>query len=129
MKYFDEGWKQGKSYISYDLGGEDIKHHYENMLALPKSGQVFKAVLDAGLRFPDWQQMHAAYFKQGYLLVISLDNYNDPDLLKKDYKKLQKEVIEFYKSQQNGGNGGAQAIGFATLQQDEMGDEEYDDED
>lgn len=80
MEYLYEGWKQGKSYRRCDLGGENIKKHYDNMIALPKSGHVFEEVLDAG-QLPVWQQMHAAYFKQGYLLVISLDYYRDSDLL------------------------------------------------
>ena len=81
MQYLYEGWKQGELYRKFDLGGKDIKKHYKNMLALPRGGHVFQAVLDAGSNFPDWQQMHAAYFKHGYLLVISLDDYQVSDLL------------------------------------------------
>jgi signal transduction histidine kinase/ketosteroid isomerase-like protein len=95
MHYLYEGWKQGKTYLSYDLGEPAIQQHYANMLKLPRSSQVFQAVLDAGQKFPEWQQMHAAYFKQGYLLVISLDQYKYPELLVRFAKVFEQTYTRF----------------------------------
>lgn len=95
MRYLYEGWKQNDKYRSYDLGGEEIKQHYANMLALPRSGQVFQVVLDTGSTFPVWQQMHAAYFKQGYLLVISLDNYKESELLVRFARVFEQTYTRF----------------------------------
>jgi len=95
MRALYEGWKQGQSYIRLDLGGDAIKQHYTNMLALPRSGQVFQVVLDAGFEFPEWQQMHAACFKQGYLLVISLDHFADSDLLVRFARVFEQTYTRF----------------------------------
>jgi len=95
MEYLYEGWKQNDQYRSYDLGGKEIRQHYNNMLTLPKSGNVFQVVLNAGSKFPEWQQMHAAYFKQGYLLVISLDPYPYPELLVRFARVFEQTYTRF----------------------------------
>lgn len=95
MRELYEGWKQGKTYHRIDLGGKAVKEHYDNMLALPRSGQVFQAVTDAGSEFPAWQQMHAAYFKQGYLLVISLTHYTNSELLVRFARVFEQTYTRF----------------------------------
>jgi signal transduction histidine kinase len=80
-KQMYEGWKAGKDYMALEASGKELKSHYDYMLSLPEVKPFFQKILDEGLPLPEWQQWNAAYFKHGYLLIISLEPYPDPDIL------------------------------------------------
>lgn len=95
MALLYQDWRNGEALSRIDLGGKEVKTHYANMLTLPRSRQVFQVVLDSGHNFPDWQQMNAAYFKHGYLLVISLQNYEQSELLVRFAKVFDQTYTRF----------------------------------
>src|SRR6056297_653345 len=82
-KQMFEGWKAGKDYFAIEASGGDLKNHYDYMLSLPEVKPFFQKILDEGLSFPEWQQWNAAYYKHGYLLIITLEPYPAPDILKR----------------------------------------------
>jgi ketosteroid isomerase-like protein len=88
-------WKKGADYYVQEAGGEELKTHYEYLMSLPKSGHVFKAILDAGFPFPTWQQWHAAYFSHGYLLIITMEPFEDGDLLVRFAKVFEQTYTRF----------------------------------
>src|SRR6056297_303302 len=76
-----EGWKAGKDFLALEASGKKLKSHYDYMLSLHEVKSFFQKILDEGLSLPEWQQWNAAYFKHGYLLIITLEPYPDPDIL------------------------------------------------
>src|SRR6056297_644989 len=82
-KQMFEGWKAGKDYFAIEASGGDLKNHYDYMLSLPEVKPFFQKILEEGLSLPEWQQWNAAYFKHGYLLIITLEPYPAPDILKR----------------------------------------------
>jgi hypothetical protein len=52
-------------------------------------------MLDAGMAFPKWQRWHAAYFTHGYLLIITLEPFEEVDLFKRFAKVFQQTYARF----------------------------------
>ncbi|MDX1591981.1 MAG: hypothetical protein R3283_08460, partial [Balneolaceae bacterium] len=90
-----KGWKDGKEILSLEGSGKDLKKHYEYMMSLPEVEPFFQKILDEGLTFPDWQQWNAAYFTNGYLLIITLEPYPDPDILKRFARVFDQTYTRF----------------------------------
>jgi signal transduction histidine kinase len=90
-----DGWMQKAELLSLDAGGEALQAHYEYLLALPAVRPFFQHFLDQGLRFPEWQQWNAAYFNHGYLLIISLDPYPEPETLKRFARVFEQAYTRF----------------------------------
>ncbi len=90
-----EGWKSGLDFLSIEASGEDLQNHYDYMLSLPEVKPFFQKILDEGLSFPEWQQWNTAYFKHGYLLVITLEPYTDQDILVRFAKVFDQTYTRF----------------------------------
>jgi len=82
-KKMHQGWQSEKDFLAIEASGADLKKHYDYMMSLPEVRPFFQEILDKGLTFPEWQQWNAAYFRHGYLLVITLEPYPEPDILKR----------------------------------------------
>ncbi|PWN05775.1 ATP-binding protein [Rhodohalobacter mucosus] len=93
-KMFD-GWKKGLEFLSLEGDGNDLKKHYKYMMSLPEVEPFFQKILDEGLSFPEWQQWNAAYFSHGYLLIITLDPYPEPDILKRFARVFDQTYTRF----------------------------------
>jgi len=78
-----EGWKTGQDYFSEVVMGADLEAHYDFLFALPETRAIFQSVKDSGIKYPTWQENHAAYFSQGFLFVISLEPSPDKELFKR----------------------------------------------
>jgi signal transduction histidine kinase len=94
-KQMFEGWKTGKDFLAIEASDEDLKSHYDYLLSLPEVKPFFQKILDEGLSFPNWQQWNAAYFKQGYLLIIMLEPYPDSEILKRFAKVFEQTYTRF----------------------------------
>jgi len=94
IEMFD-GWKNKSELYAVSKGGKDLKAHYDYMLSLPEVKPFFQAILDTGLSFPEWQQWNAAYFSQGYLLIISLEPYPEPQTLVRFAKVFDQAYTRF----------------------------------
>ncbi|MDX1332440.1 MAG: nuclear transport factor 2 family protein, partial [Robiginitalea sp.] len=90
-----EGWKDGREYLAIEASGEALENHYEYMMSLEVVRPFFQEILDKGLTFPQWQQWNAAYFRQGYLLIISLEPYPEPEVLKRFARVFDQTYTRF----------------------------------
>ena len=88
-------WKNGEEFYAEEVGGEALKSHYKYLMALPKSGPNFQGLLDAGIAFPEWQRMHAAYFSHGYLLIITKEQYKEENIFIRFAKVFEQTYTRF----------------------------------
>ena len=94
-KQMSKGWKADKDFLAIEASGKELKNHYDYMMSLPEVRPFFQKILDEGLSFPEWQQWNAAYFKYGYLLIITLEPYPDPDILVRFAKVFEQTYTRF----------------------------------
>ncbi len=66
-----EGWQKGESFRSVTLEGKQLQEHYDWLMGVPIAKQIFEEMDASGLERPTWQKLHAAYFKTGYLVIIT----------------------------------------------------------
>jgi signal transduction histidine kinase len=88
-------WKNGEESYAEDVGGEALKSHYRYLISLPKSGSNFQGLLDAGITFPEWQRMYAAYFSHGYLLIITKEQYKEEAIFIRFAKVFEQTYTRF----------------------------------
>jgi signal transduction histidine kinase len=88
-------WKNGEESYAEDVGGEALKSHYKYLMSLPKSGSNFQGLLDAGITFPEWQRMYAAYFSHGYLLIITKEQYKEEAIFNRFAKVFEQTYTRF----------------------------------
>jgi hypothetical protein len=88
-------WKKNEEFYTEDVGGEALKSHYKYLMALPKSGPNFQGLLDAGITFPEWQRMYAAYFSHGYLLIITKEQYKEENIFIRFAKVFEQTYTRF----------------------------------
>jgi hypothetical protein len=66
-----KGWKNGEAYRTVTLENEMLREHYDWLMEIPIARQIFDEMEGSGIPRPNWQRLHAAYFKTGYLVVIT----------------------------------------------------------
>jgi len=72
LRYYDAG-QRGESLYIEEFAGEACAAHYDYLMSLPVTGEGLKQFKDNGGSFPARQIDHAAFFKYGYLLFITLE--------------------------------------------------------
>ncbi|MCR9081732.1 MAG: nuclear transport factor 2 family protein, partial [Cyclobacteriaceae bacterium] len=78
-----EGWKKGESYRTVTLEGPQLQEHYDWLLQIPIAVQIFEEMEGSGIPRPTWQRLHAAYFKTGYLVIITEVPCEEEDIFKR----------------------------------------------
>jgi len=91
-----EEWLNKSEIHSESRGGNDLKEHYDYMRSLTEVKPFFQVILDKGLSFPKWQQWNAAYFSQGYLMIITIEPYPEPQTLVRFAKVFQQAYTRFF---------------------------------
>jgi signal transduction histidine kinase/ketosteroid isomerase-like protein len=76
-------WKQGKVYHTEQIEGEELEVHYNWLMALPAAKTVFDDLIASGFELPTWQKLHCAYFKTGYLVMITQVPCEEEEIFKK----------------------------------------------
>ncbi|GMQ25461.1 hypothetical protein Aoki45_21430 [Algoriphagus sp. oki45] len=66
-----EGWVMGETYRTVTLENEQLQAHYDWLMDIPIAKQIFHDMEASGIPRPNWQRLHAAYFKTGYLVIIT----------------------------------------------------------
>ncbi len=66
-----EGWQKGDSYRTVTLENKELSDHYDWLMNIPISKKIFEEMEGSGIPRPAWQRLHAAYFKTGYLVIIT----------------------------------------------------------
>ncbi len=78
-----DGWKKGMSFRSVELEGKILNEHYEWLMKIPIAKQIFAEMEASGIPRPKWQKLHAAYFKTGYLVIITEVPCDEEDIFKR----------------------------------------------
>ncbi|WP_411768448.1 ATP-binding protein [Winogradskyella sp. A3E31] len=94
-KQMYQGWKKDLEIVSIEKGGKALKDHYKYMLTVTDVQPIFQGMLDNGMAFPKWQKWHAAYFKYGYLLVITTEPYKNEAIFKRFAKVFEQAYTRF----------------------------------
>ncbi len=94
-KQMYQGWKKNLELLSIVKDGKELKDHYKYMLTVPDIQPIFQGILDNGIAFPKWQKWHAAYFKYGYLLVITTEEYKNEAVFKRFAKVFEQAYTRF----------------------------------
>jgi len=66
-----DAWKNGETYHTEQLEGEGLQQHYDWLMNIPVSKNIFDDMKAAGNILPAWQKLHCAYFSYGYLVMIT----------------------------------------------------------
>lgn len=78
-----KGWESGKEFYAEERSGKELKAHFDYMLSVPTTQPIFEKWLELAGRFPDWQRWHAAYFKYGFVFVITIEPYAEEEIFKR----------------------------------------------
>ena len=90
-----KGWQDNLEILSIAKDGNELEKHYNYMLSVPDVQPIFQGMLDSGITFPIWQKWHAAYFKFGYLLVITTEPYQDEEIFIRFAKVFEQSYTRF----------------------------------
>ncbi|MDN3657275.1 ATP-binding protein [Ferruginibacter paludis] len=90
-----EGWKNKMDLCKNTLEGKALNDHYDYMLSVPSVKTFFENILASGLSFPTRQTWHAAYFKYGYVLTITLEAYTDEQVFIRFAKVFEQAYTRF----------------------------------
>lgn len=66
-----EGWEKGEAYRTVTLEDKRLQEHYDWLMKIPIAAKIFEEMEASGIPRPKWQRLHAAYFKTGYLVIIT----------------------------------------------------------
>ncbi len=66
-----DAWKKEETYHTEQLEGEALQEHYDWLMNIPVSKNIFDEMKAAGNPLPTWQKLHCAYFSYGYLVMIT----------------------------------------------------------
>ncbi|MEO8665366.1 MAG: hypothetical protein ABI462_07705, partial [Ignavibacteria bacterium] len=64
-------WKKGETYHTEQLEAEALQEHYDWLMSIHVSKNIFDEMKAAGNSLPGWQKLHCAYFSYGYLVMIT----------------------------------------------------------
>ncbi|HTQ63705.1 MAG TPA: ATP-binding protein [Puia sp.] len=78
-----KAWEEGKEFYAEEKSGEELKAHFDYMLTVPSARPVFENWLRMEGSFPIWQRWHAAYFKYGFVFVITAQPYPEEQIFKR----------------------------------------------
>jgi signal transduction histidine kinase len=78
-----EGWLVGETFRTVQLDGDMLQGHYDWLLEIPVAKNIFDDMEAAGMKRPDWQKLHAAYFSKGYLVLITREPCGEEEIFKR----------------------------------------------
>ncbi|MCW3108211.1 MAG: hypothetical protein JWQ09_2717, partial [Segetibacter sp.] len=90
-----EAWKKGEDLFMEEIGGNEIKEHYEALMTVPSLNASLKNIMEAGISLPTWQKNHVAVFKHGYLLIITIQPFEEVSLFPRFAKVFEQAYIRF----------------------------------
>jgi signal transduction histidine kinase len=78
-----EGWEKGEAYRKVTLENEQLQEHYNWLMSIPIARKIFEDMEGSGIPRPNWQRLHAAYFKTGYLVIITEVPFEEEEIFKR----------------------------------------------
>ncbi|MFS4417097.1 ATP-binding protein [Maribacter sp. 2307ULW6-5] len=95
LTYYNLGQEENTLHIE-EFKGKKCIEHYDYLCTLPEAGEALRAIKKAGGSFPKYQIDHVAYFKQGYLLFITLNPVPEAhDIFKRFAKVFEQTYTRF----------------------------------
>ncbi len=94
QKQYD-AWARGDELFINEISGEDIKQHYQDMASIPALQSIFEKVKQLGIPTPTWQRDHYACFKQGILMVITTEPFEEVSLFVRFAKVFEQTYTRF----------------------------------
>jgi signal transduction histidine kinase/ketosteroid isomerase-like protein len=76
-------WKNEADYHTEQLEGEPLKKHYEWLMNIPVAKKIFDEMMATGFELPAWQKLHCAFFKTGYLVIITQVPCQEEEIFKR----------------------------------------------
>lgn len=68
-----EAIESNADFFIQELGGKEIKDHYEYLMSLPGIDKAIEGLEEAGIPFPTYQVNHLSFFSKGFLLFITYE--------------------------------------------------------
>ena len=91
-----EAYERGEKFYVEEVGGKELKKHYEYMRTLPVVGEILDSIIEAGHPLPTFQIFHLAYFSQGFLLFITYEPVPEAhDIFKRFGKVFEQTYTRF----------------------------------
>jgi len=97
-QYRYDQWKKGTALFSIEIPGDFIEQHFNDIFNLPSAQVVlkeFEANKTPMPSAPDWEIDYGASFKQGYLLVSSLQPFKEAEILPRFAKVFEQTYTRF----------------------------------
>jgi signal transduction histidine kinase/ketosteroid isomerase-like protein len=83
-QYRYDQWKKGAELFSVEIPSDFIEQHFNDIFQLPSAQKVLKDLKDKNTpmpKAPPWEIDYGASFKYGYLLVSSLEHFEEAEIL------------------------------------------------
>jgi hypothetical protein len=91
-----EAMKNGETFLVKEVGGNDLKKHFDYLLTLPGIGYVIQKLRETGYSFPETIVYHFAFFNQGYLSFHLHEHHTEThDIFKRFAKVFEQTYTRF----------------------------------
>ncbi|WP_179345523.1 ATP-binding protein [Winogradskyella ursingii] len=94
---YDE-WKKGTDLFSVEIPSDFIEQHFQDIFNLPSAQKVLKDFEDQNTPMPEappWEIDYGASFKNGYILVSSLQPFEDAEILPRFAKVFEQTYTRY----------------------------------
>ncbi len=91
-----EAMKKGEDFLVKEVGGKNLKKHFDYLLTQPVIGAVIKKLRETGYLFPERIVYHFAFFTQGYLSFHLHEHHTEThEMFKRFAKVFEQTYIRF----------------------------------
>lgn len=91
-----EAMKNGQMFLVKEVGGKNLKKHFDYLLTLPGIGEVIIKLRETGYAFPETMVYHFAFFSQGYLSFHLHEHHPEThDIFKRFAKVFEQTYTRF----------------------------------
>ena len=97
-QYRYDQWKAGRELFSIEIPSDFIEEHFQDIFNLPSAQIALKALkeMDAPMpAAPLYEIDYGASFKNGYILISSLKEFENPDILPRFAKVFEQAYTRF----------------------------------
>jgi serine phosphatase RsbU (regulator of sigma subunit) len=97
-QYRYDQWKKGVELFKIEIPGDFIEQHFKDIFNLPSAQKVLKDFEDQNTPMPEtppWEIDYGASFKQGYILVSSLQPFKEAEILPRFAKVFEQTYTRF----------------------------------
>ena len=97
-QYRYDQWEKGTELFSIEIPSDFIEQHFNDIFKLPSAQKVLKDFEDQNTPMPStpkWEIDYSASFKHGYLLVSSLQSFEEAEILPRFAKVFEQTYTRF----------------------------------